>query len=255
MSELRLPDPAALAVAATAFDRRGTPFRPEDLRALPGDDERLDPRYREALVRYYSSSLLGERAAAAFAGAAARAGPPTLERGFEAQAADEERHASLDETRLAQLGADPAAARTVVPSVAREMDASLGFDDPMRRLFLTNVVGETALAASVFPAVIALALANGDARSAALERARLADEVRHVRFATKVFEILVVADPANGAVLQRWQDEHFTSDAGAFLTEVVPALERAPGWQPGPWLDEALEAYRRRARGLGLRPP
>lgn len=253
-------DPGALARALDAFRRPTAAFGPADLGALasadPGHDERLDPRYREAVLPFYASSLLGERAAASYAARAAideRVAP--LAPGFEQQARDEARHAALDEMRLAQLGADPERAADITPGVAREMAESLEVADPFRRMFLTNFVGESALAAATFPFVIALARANADVHSVVLNRERLADEQRHVRFAVLAFEALVAQDERNRSALQRWQDEHFAEPAGGFLAEVVPALERAPRRPEGDWLGEAVAAYGRRASRLGLRPP
>ena len=223
--------------------------------ADPDRDARLDPEYRQAILPFYASSLLGERAAAAYARRAATAGPPELAGGFAAQAGDEERHAALDATRLGLLGVDPESAERLTPGVAREMREALEVTDPLRRMFLTNFIGETALASATFPFVIRLAEANSDALSVALNRARLRDERRHAAFAERTFSILVAQDARNLAVLQRWQDEHFAPSANAFIEEVAPALESAPNRPDGDWLGDALAAYRRRAEGIGLRAP
>lgn len=197
--------------------------------------------------------MLGERAAARIARRAAGHGPPALAPGFRAQARDERRHAALDATRLRLLGVDPATAAVITPGVAREVAQS--DPDPMRDVFASAFVGESVLAGATFPFVIALAESNRDAVSATLERSRLADERRHVRFATTAFEILVSQDPANREVLQRWQDEQFARGASAFLSEVAPWLERAPNRPEGDWLGGALAVYRARALRLGLRGP
>lgn len=256
---LSVPRAEALGAACAAFRRANPPFRPRDLLALaaahPAHDAGLDPAYRDAVVRFHASSVLGERAVAASAARAARTAPFPLREGFAAQAADEERHAALDELRLALLGVDPGSAREITPAVAREVEEAVADPDPLRRMFVTNFIGETALAGATFPFVVALAEANGDPLSAQLNRARLADERRHVRFAVRTFEILAGRNPRNRAILQRWQDEHFARAGSAFLEEVAPALDRAPNRPAGDWLGAALEAYRRRASRLGLRPP
>lgn len=257
--ELVVLDWEALGAAVEALRRTGRAFGADDLLALAradaGHDARLDPAYRSAILPFYASSLLGERAAEENARRAASLLPEPVARGLRSQAEDERRHAGLDDARLRLLGVDPRTARDVTPGVAREMAESRAFDDPLRRVFLTNFVGETALAAATFPYVIALAGANGDRLSVRLNRARLADEVRHAVFALRLFELVVGVDERNLPVLQRWQDEHFAAGGTAFLSEVAPALERAPRRPPGDWLGAALDAYRTRARRLGLRAP
>lgn len=218
-------------------------------------DERLDPAYRVALVAFTASSVLGERAAADYAHAAASDGPRALREGFARQAYDERRHAQLDELRLRQLGVDPEKAPTLTPNVASDMRVAARRRDPLRQMFETNFVGESALAGATFPFVIRLARANADRRSVELNRARLADEVSHVRFASLTFEILVGQDPRNVHVLEAWQEEHFSGATLGFLADVVPALDRAPNRPPGDWLGDAARAYQRRATALGLRLP
>jgi hypothetical protein len=259
VATLRIHALEPLGAAAAAFRGLAPLFDAAALEALasadPEHDRRIDPAYREAVVPFYASSVLGERAAADSCRRAVDDAPAPLRAGFLAQAIDEERHARLDETRLAQLGVDPATAPDVTPGVASEMRASAGEPDPLRRMFVTNFIGETALAGATFPFVIELARANGDRLSVALNRARLADESRHVRFAERAFSVLVAQDEENLRVLQRWQDEHFAIPAGAFVWEVAPYLDAAPHRPAGDWLGRALDAYRARAERLGLRPP
>lgn len=249
----------ALGPAAAVLEGGGQVFTPHSLTAIadadPGHDSRLDPEYRAAVIVFSASSLLGERAAAASARRAGEAVRRPLSDGFARQAADEERHAALDDERLLMLGVRPGEAAAITPGVAREMQVSLAVEDPFRRLFLTNLVAETALAGATFPFVIALAQANGDRLSVALNRARLADESRHARFAARTFEILIAQEERNRDVLQRWQDEHFAAGTSAFIEEVAPALDRAPHRPSGDWLGAALAAYRARAARLGLRAP
>lgn len=259
MTALAVPDVTSLATATAELDRREAPFDTPALAALaganPGQDDRLHPAYRAAVVAFTSSSVLGERAAAAGARRAARRGPATLAAGFRLQARDEARHARLDEARLRQLGTEPVEAAGVTPGVAREMAAVGRIADPLRWFFLTSFIGESVLAGATFPFVIGLAEANGDRLSARLNRARLADEERHTRFALRAFEILVAQDAGNRGVLQRWQDEHLGGPSGAFVEEVVPLLLAAPRAPEGDWLGAGMEAYRRRAGRLGLRVP
>jgi hypothetical protein len=254
---LRIRDPHSLRAALGAFRRRARPFGPRHLAALSNasSEERLDPAYRSALVAFTASSVLGERAAADYARAAATNGPRALRGGFARQADDERRHAQLDEIRLRQLGIDPAKAPTLAPNVASDIRAAARTSDPLQQMFETNFVGESALAGATFPFVIRLARANVDRRSVELNRARLADEVSHVRFASLTFEILVGQDPRNVRVLEAWQEEHFSGATLGFLADVAPALDRAPNRPPGDWLGDAMRAYGRRANALGLRLP
>lgn len=251
-------DEAALRAAVAVFERPPPRFGADELAAMagrdPGHDARLDPGYRAAVVPFYASSALGERAAEAYAHRAAEDAPAPLRPGFAVQAEDERRHAVLDEARLAQLGID-APPQEITPGVAAEMEESLTVSDPLRRMFLTNFIGETALAGATFPFVIALAEANGDRLSAELNRTRLADERRHVAFAVMTFRILVVQERSNRAVLQAWQDEHFAQTQNAFIEEVAAPLERAPNRPADDWLEDALRAYRVRAAALGLSAP
>jgi uncharacterized ferritin-like protein (DUF455 family) len=132
--------------------------------------------------------------------------PPDFVDDWIAVGADEAMHFALLDRRLRSLGAHYGA----LPAHAGLWEAAEATaHDPLARLAVVPMVLE-ARGLDVTPATLARFEAAGDARSAAILRRILADEIRHVRAGTKWFE--KACESRRIAPVSEWQrlvEAHF----------------------------------------------